>query len=122
MSGEQKLTAAHKPDRIDPTFRNGSLTAIGVVVGFSLGFVSNWALQPGTWNIVDIVSVLLIGIGIGLQIRALAGMLSTNSLNLAIYERLIRTFLIGLGLVAFGVGMAIFGDVVSGNLNVPHKP
>ena len=37
---------------IDSTFRNGSLTAIGVVVGFSLGFSNNWASSGGEWNVV----------------------------------------------------------------------
>ena len=32
--------------RVDSTFRNGSITAIGVV-GFSLGFLSRWAALPG---------------------------------------------------------------------------
>ena len=35
---------------IDATFRNGSLTAISVVVGFSLTFLNRWAALPGTWH------------------------------------------------------------------------
>jgi hypothetical protein len=97
---------------IDSTFRNGSLTAIGVVVGFSLGFLSRWAGLPGSWAQTDLVAVLLITCGIGLQIKALADMLSTRSLVLARYNRTIRIFILGLVLVAAGVVAAIFADVM----------
>ena len=97
---------------IDSTFRNGSLTAIGVVVGFSLGFLSRWAGLPGSWAQTDLVAVFLITFGIGLQIKALADMLSTRSLVLARYNRTIRIFILGLVLVAAGVVAAIFADVM----------
>jgi hypothetical protein len=116
-----KQEPADKAARIDATFRNGSLTAIGVVVGFSLGFLSTWAAQPGVWNTIDIAAVGLICVGIALQIRSLAGMLSIRSLELATYERLIRYFLVGIGLTAIGVGIAIFADVLGFTTNALHK-
>jgi hypothetical protein len=99
-------------ERIDSTFRNGSLTAIGVVVGFSLGFLSSWATSDGEWNRVDLVSVLLLLVGIALEIRALAGMLGVRSLILSRYEWLIRLFMVGLMFTAGGVFLAVFGDVM----------
>src|SRR4029453_4609363 len=99
-------------ERIDATFRNGSMTAIGVVVGFSLGFLSHWATSYGERPTPDIVAVALILLGIALQIRALAGMMTVSSLILATYNRLVRFFLIGLLLTASGVSLAIFGEVV----------
>lgn len=96
---------------IDATFRNGSLTAIGVVVGFSLGFLSRWAGLPGDWSRSDLIAVAAITIGIVLQIKALADMLSVNSLVLTRYNRSIRTFLVGLILVVIGIGAAIFADL-----------
>ena len=36
--------------KIEATFRNGSLTAISVVLGFSLSFLNRWAGLPGAWN------------------------------------------------------------------------
>lgn len=110
-----------EPERIDPTFRNGSLTAVGVVTAFSLGFLSNWALAPGTWNGVDIVAVTLISIGIGMQIWSLAGMLQLSSLVTAIYNRLTRAFLIGVQVTALGVVMAIVGDVTGIGQLLPVK-
>jgi hypothetical protein len=102
--------------RIDSTFRNGSMTAIGVVVGFSLGFLSNWATSDGTWQGIDMGAVAFIALGIALQIWSLSGMLGVNSLILSCYERLVRIFLVGLSITAIGVVLAVIGDVVSHNL------
>lgn len=99
------------PRQIEATFRNGSTTVVGVLVGFSLGFLSNWALAPGTWNVVDVAAVIVIGSGIGLQIQALSGLLLVSSLEFDTYNRLVRSFLLGVRFTALGVGCAIFGDV-----------
>lgn len=103
---------ASQAAKIDSTFRNGSLTAIGVVVGFSLGFLSRWAALPGDWSRTDLVSVAAITLGIALQIQALADLLSVKSLILARYNRAVRVFLVGLVLVALGVVAAIFADIM----------
>lgn len=101
-----------RPATIDATFRNGSLTAIGVVVGFSLGFLSRWASTPGEWTRADLVAVAGITVGIAFQIKALAEMLSRRSLVAALYDRSVRIFLTGLILVAVGVVIAIFAAVL----------
>ena len=102
------------PERttIDSTFRNGSLTAMGVVVAFSLGFLSRWAGLPGTWTGSDLVAVVSITLGIALQIKALVDMLSVSSLVVVRYNRSVRVFMAGLILVALGVVAAIFSDLV----------
>ena len=101
-----------QPRTIDATFRNGSLTAIGVVVGFSLGFLSRWAASPGEWSRADLFAVTAITLGIAIQIKALADLLSITSLVLTRYNRSIRLFMIGLVLVASGVVIAIFADLI----------
>src|ERR1700691_2520624 len=105
-------TSASEPEieRVGATFRNGSVTAIGVVLAFSLGFLNNWASLSTPWIPQDLGAVALIAGGIGFQIWAIAGMLSVASLELPIYQRLIRIFLLGLFLVSLGVLLAIGGD------------
>jgi hypothetical protein len=98
--------------RIDSTFRNGSVTAIGIVLGFSLGFLNQWASNPIAWSKVDVAAALPIFAGIALQGKAFADMLSTQSLILRTYNRAIKTFLIGLGLVAAGVAVAMLLDIL----------
>jgi hypothetical protein len=98
--------------RIDATFRNGSVTAVGIILGFSLGFLSQWASNPIVWSKVDIASALPIIVGIILQVKAFTDLLSIESLRLPNYERTRNIFVAGLSLVAAGVGIAILVDIL----------
>lgn len=100
------------PDRIESTFRSGSMTAVSVVIGFSLTFLNRWAALPGGWHVSDLAAVVGIVAGIVLQITTLARLLSPRSLLLRHYERSTAIFLAGLILVALGIGLAILGDVL----------
>ena len=100
------------PPRIDATFRNGSVTAVGIVIGFSLGFLSQWASNPISWSKVDIAAAIPIILGIALQGKAFADLLSIDSLVLANYERARVVFLVDLSLVAAGVAIAILLDIL----------
>src|SRR3954447_1791468 len=94
-----ELAKADERQLIEATFRNGSITAIGVVVGFSLGFLSRWAALPGEWSHSDLVSVALITLGLALQVKSLADLLLVTSLELKRYNRSVGYFLTGLILV-----------------------
>ena len=100
-----------EPASIHLLFRNGSLTAISVLVGFSLSFLSRWAGTPGQWHVADLIAVTLIVVGNGLQIWALSSMLFVSSLIAEKYTRAIRLFLAGLAIVALGIAAAIVADV-----------
>jgi uncharacterized membrane protein YccC len=91
-----ELAKADERQLIEATFRNGSITAIGVVVGFSLGFLSRWSALPAEWTPSDLISITLITLGLALQLKR--------------YNRSIWTFLIGLTLVGTGIILAIFAD------------
>ena len=84
------LDPALRPAVIDSTFRNGSLAVMSVVGGFSLGFLSRWAGLPGPWTPTDLFAVAAITLGIVLQVKALADMLSVKSLLLEHYNRTVR--------------------------------
>jgi hypothetical protein len=114
MPGHAPGPEAPFPERttIDSTFRNGSLTAMGVVVAFSLGFLSRWAGLPGSWTGSDIFAVAAITLGVSLQVKALVDMLSVRSLIVVRYNRTVRVFLGGLILVTAGIAAAIFADLV----------
>ena len=111
-NGQAAKTPRADEETIDATFRNGSLTAISVVVGFSLSFLTRWAGLPGPWLTVDLIALSAIVLGIMLQIMTLARLLSPRSLLLRNYNRAVRLFLIGLVSVASGVALAIAGDLV----------
>ena len=112
MAKDAVEPAEREEQRVDSTFRNGSITAIGVVVGFSLGFLSRWAALPGDWEHSDLISVVLITLGLALQIKALADLLLVSSLQLKRYNRSVRFFLTGLTLVGLGVVFAVFADLL----------
>jgi hypothetical protein len=105
---EQPKAPDSAPACIPPEFRNGSLTAISVLVGFSLSFLSRWAGTPGHWHAPDLLAVALIVVGSALQIWALGSMLFVSSLEAANYRRAIRIFLTGLGEIT-GFGRNILG-------------
>jgi hypothetical protein len=103
---------------IDATFRNGSLTAISVVLGFSLSFLNRWAGLPGAWTFSDLVAVVAISAGIVFQVVAVALMLAVGSLALRRYNRAVGIFMIGLAFVAIGVALAIGADLSGFGLTV----
>ena len=67
-------------EKIDATFRNGSLTAAGIILGFSLSFIGRWVSNPNDWSTIDIVPMVLLTIGIALQVKVFADLLARDSL------------------------------------------
>jgi hypothetical protein len=101
-----------EPEMIDATFRNGSLTAVGIIVGFSLSFLSHWASNPLDWSAIDILPLTPLTTGIGLQVKSLADLLRRDSLVATRYERAMRYFMLGLLLVATGIALAMLNDIL----------
>lgn len=98
-------------ERIDATFRNGSITAVGILTGFSLGYVSQWVSDPSPWDIYDLLAVCPLILGIILQVMALAALLSVSSLYVVHYNRARTSFLTGLVLTAIGMTIAVGLDI-----------
>ena len=103
--------APSSDERIDATFRNGSITAVGILTGFSLGYVSQWVSDPSPWDLSDLFAVCPLILGIILQVMALAALLSASSLYLAHYNRAKTMFLVGLALTALGMTIAVGLDI-----------
>ena len=100
-----------KDERIEILFRNGTITVVGIVLAFSLGFLTHWAANPVPWQKIHLVAVAPILLGIALQVKALADLLHVESLRRAVHDRATRFFLAGLVLTSVGVGAAILLDV-----------
>jgi hypothetical protein len=98
--------------RVEGIFRSGSLTAIGVVLGFSLAFLVRWSGLPGRWATSDLFAVTVITLGVALQIKSLVDLLAVKSVIVSNYERAVRIFVVGLVLVALGVVAAIFAHLI----------
>ncbi len=111
---------AGEEPRIDSTFRNGSVTAIGIVTGFSLGFLTQWVNAAGNWTTTDLLAVSLIAIGVGFQIKSLYDFLAPESVFVSRYRRAVGVFRIGLLVTASGVGLAVLVDIVGLGEQVLH--
>ena len=92
---------------IEAVFRNGSVTVVGVLTGFSLTFLTAWAANPVPWQLHDLFGIVPLAAGIVFELIGLAILLHPNSLERARYDRAVRIFLIGLVLVGCGVALAI---------------
>ncbi|MGO7787102.1 hypothetical protein ACC703_06385 [Rhizobium ruizarguesonis] len=99
-------------EKIDATFRNGSLTAAGIILGFSLNFIGVWVSNPNDWSRIDILPMLFLTLGIAVQVKVFADLLARDSLIATKYDRSRRLFLIGLGIVAAGMGIALVNDIL----------
>lgn len=110
---------AAPPERIEVAFRHGSITAVGVITAFSLGFLTAWGANPLPWEFNDIFAIIPIVIGVVLEIIALAKLLDVRCLELPRYRNAIRIFLAGMVLVSIGVGIALLVDFIA--LNRDHQ-
>jgi hypothetical protein len=97
---------------IDATFRNGSMTAVGIIPGFSLSFITRWGANPVPWQWVDLFAVVPLLTGIAFQIWAFAVLLKPKSIQLAVYNRAKNHFLLGLAGVLTGTAAAVMLDIL----------
>lgn len=93
---------------IGETFRNGSITAVGVLLAFSLGYLTEWALNDDPWRPADVLAFGPMVVGAALQVRGLALLLQPESLEASRYRRAIAIFLWGLAVLTGGLFIAVF--------------
>ncbi len=75
-------------------YRQGIITAITVVLGFSLVFLRVWGFEiPGAWDVSSIASVILLGVSILGQCVTLWRSLQVEDDNVAEYKKTLRWFL-----------------------------
>ncbi|MBB3352707.1 hypothetical protein FHT70_002640 [Rhizobium sp. BK049] len=108
----EAMSEPQADEKIDATFRNGSLTATGIILGFSLNFISLWVSNPNDWSRVDLLPMSFLTVGIAIQVKVFADLLARDSLLAAKYDRARRLFLIGLSIVAVGMGIALLNDIL----------
>jgi len=101
------------PQRLEASFRIGSMTTVGVLAAFSLTFLTTWAALPGRWQLYDLFGLAVMVIGSILQLVAIALLLRADSLERPRYDYAVRWFLIGLALVMLGITISLAGDAVT---------
>ncbi|TAN01883.1 MAG: hypothetical protein EPN45_12145 [Rhizobiaceae bacterium] len=98
---------------IETLFRNGTLTVVGIIFSFSLGFLAQWGANPLPWRLYDAFPVAALCIGIIIQFRALALLLHTDSVKKHLFQKASRVFLIGAMTTGAGVFLAIAADLIA---------
>ncbi len=102
-----------EPERIEAAFRHGTVTAVGIMTAFSLGFLTAWGANPLPWGLKDLFAFVPIVAGVVFEIVALAKLLDHRVLEMPRYKTAVRLFLIGIVLVAVGVVIALGVDFIS---------
>ncbi len=100
-------------ERIESSFRYGSAIMVGVLAGFSLAFLTNWAANPLPWGWRDLFGLVPLVLGVILELAAVWMLLDPRCLELARYRRAIGVFKAGVVLVGIGVTLAIAVDFVA---------
>lgn len=104
---------------VEMLFRNGTLTVSGILLSFSLSFVTQWANNPVDWRLADLPTVVLLISGIIVQILALVRLLRHDSVKRAMYDRAARVMIAGISLTAAGVISAMVVDLI--RLLIEHQ-
>jgi hypothetical protein len=111
------------PGHLPPGYREGFLTAITVLLGFSLAFVRFWGLEtPGAWTAIQIISALVIVAGTALQFLALFRSLRLADDEPAHYRVTVRVFLAGVIVVMLGVFIAIISEAQGSDSSYAAPP
>jgi hypothetical protein len=96
---------------VEPVFRNGTVTVVGIFLAFSLGFMSQWAGNPLPTQPIDAPIILLLSVGVVLQIYALARLLDLRSTERRVYNHAKNVFLVAVSIMSLGVVSALVIDL-----------
>lgn len=96
--------------KVELLFRNGTLTVVGIMLAFSLNFITQWANNPLPWTLIDLPTLVLISIGILVQAIALTRLLRHDSVIKRQFDRASSIFVAGVFITAVGAISAIFID------------
>jgi hypothetical protein len=113
-------------DQVEPTERNGSITGVGVVLGFSLAFTGQWSMQPSPWSWQGLVMLFVMLFGGALQLFALYRILRLPRHTVRQHGVAMRFFIIGVTLVFFSFALWVAFDVADlvfrGELRLWNRP
>jgi 4-amino-4-deoxy-L-arabinose transferase-like glycosyltransferase len=109
---QAKQPAASSPEPRAPLpqgYRQGIITAITVLLGFSLAFVRFWGFEaPGPWRLRSIFSAVALLTAIALQLIALFRSLRLEDDDPVEYRRTVVWFLVSALALVLGLLIAAF--------------
>ncbi|MBE7731566.1 hypothetical protein [Devosia faecipullorum] len=96
--------------KVELLFRNGTLTVAGIMLAFSLNFITQWASNPLPWTLIDLPTLAMISAGILIQAVALTRFLGHDSVVKRKFDRANSIFVVGVFVTAVGAISAIVID------------
>ena len=114
-------TDSGKPPRLTDEQRSGSLTGIGILLGFSLTFTGQWSIGSGKWIWRSAIAVLVAGVGIVIQLSALFAILGLPQLSVEAHQNAVGRFRFGVILMLVAFALHVMVDVLTdtGILKLP---
>lgn len=92
------------PRPLPQGYRQGIITAITVLLGFSLTFLRFWSFEaPGEWSWRSFVSTGLVAVSVLLQLLALFRSLRPEDDDEAVYRTTVNWFIGGIALLVLGL-------------------
>ncbi|RPH69166.1 MAG: hypothetical protein EHM78_16205 [Myxococcaceae bacterium] len=92
-------------------YRQGVITAITVVLGFSLVFLRFWGFEaPGDWDVSSALSAIVMGISIVGQVVTLWRSLQIEDDDPAVYRKTLRWFLGSTIVLLIGVALSVLSS------------
>ena len=96
-----------RPQGLPNGYRQGVITAITVMLGFSLYFLRFWNFEaPGAWTFLSLTAALLMLLSVVLQLVALWRSLQVADDAEPVYRRTLQWFLGGIVAALLGIALA----------------
>src|SRR5689334_16838295 len=94
-------------DHVPGAYRQGIITAIAVLLGFSLAFMRYWSFEaPGEWYPGSLAAAMLLAFSIAMQIFTLWRSLRLADDNRTQYERTLNFFMVSAVALAISLFVA----------------
>jgi hypothetical protein len=106
-------------ERITESERSGSITALGVLLGFSITILSGWSNRPEPWALVGAIPLSFFGSSVFLQVFALYRALQVPREFQAAHRKTIKLAIAGLIVMFVGFLSTIVIDVVGARQDKP---
>jgi len=103
-----QASAGQQPETVPDGYRQGLITAITVLLGFSLSFLRFWGLEaPGSWTWRSIISTGVSILAIVLQLVALFRSLQVEDRSVIEYRKTVRWFICSAIALLLGLLLAL---------------
>jgi heme O synthase-like polyprenyltransferase len=105
--------AERQPPAVPDGYRQGLITAITVLLGFSLTFLRFWGIEaPGYWTLLSIVSTGTSIVAVVLQLVALFRSLRLEDQVTTEYQKTVRWFISSAIALLLGLSLAVIESVL----------